>query len=552
MNRTQWRTCPDYTRRLTGVLWITTLLIAVTFLPGGCPLGEQAGDLGSAPALSGDDVDPDVQGAQNQDSEPQIQNDQGDDGADVSDPSPLNQAPIAVAGDDYTISGRKPVTLDGRRSNDPDGDALTFAWKQVGGPALTLSAANTAQPRFDAPATDNNISLTFELTVSDGRVSDSDTITITVTPPSVLVSASWANATGDVNADMHWQLPSGDYVPVDRAGWGLTGIESASRVEGLIEDGIHALWVEVGGAARTAELVYRVDFLEYQFFLDEFVPGEIKRLIVLDVEDGVPHLLFNGWLDGAHSESGRPIGVHNVEVLGGWRDGSDNMNGDIHLRTPDGTWQDVWRQGWGIQGFERAYLPAEIPLEDGDYRIKMELAGSGRSADVVFDMLFAGLPFRVERRVAGGKTFKIGVDVVNGEPFVVFNGWLESHEDGAGALSGRRPLEAVGGFRNASDTVNLDINARLPDGTWIGSDSSGWDLQAYEHLGLSPDAPLADGTYRFKFELHGNARFADVDYQAALANWSYHYGGLMAGGTEHAIDISVVGGVATEIANTWR
>lgn len=527
-----------------------TAALALALAPGGCPINETPPD--------STDTDGDVSTADDVSSgggpDADAPADHETPGADaVDDPVPVpNRPPAADAGSDFSISGRKPVELDGRGSSDPDGGALTFAWKQVGGPALTLTDAGTAQPRFDAPATDTNISLSFELTVRDGELSDTDTITVTVTPPRVLLSTSWGNASGNVNADMHWLLPSGDSVPVERAAWGVTGSESASRVEGLIEDGIHAFWVDVSGAGQTTDLVFRVDFLEYQFLFDDRITAGMQRLLVLDVQNGVPHLLYNGWLSGSDANSGRPSGVHSVEVLGGWRDGTAAVNGDVHLRTPNGTWQAVWRDDWAAQGFEHAYLPAALPLSDGSYRIVFDLSGGGESADVVFDMLFRDLPFRVERRVAGGKTFKVGVDVVEGEPFVVFNGWLQADEDGAGGLSGRRPLEAVAGFRDASGDMNVEINARLPDGSWTGRDSSDWDVQQFEHLGLAPDASLADGTYRFVFELHGSGRFADVDYRAALANWSFHYSGLLAGGTEHSIDVNVVGGVATEIANSWR
>ena len=84
-----------------------------------------------------------------------------------------NQPPVANAGDDQeVVEGDPQVTLDGSLSNDPDGDKLTFAWEQTGdGPNVELADANTANPTFSAPPVkDGCIELTFELTVTDGKL----------------------------------------------------------------------------------------------------------------------------------------------------------------------------------------------------------------------------------------------------------------------------------------------------------------------------------------------------------------------------------------------
>ncbi|MCS6817548.1 MAG: PKD domain-containing protein [Blastocatellia bacterium] len=99
--------------------------------------------------------------------------------------APVNAAPIAEAGPDRVVDEGTEVVLDGTASRDPDGDPLTFRWRQVAGPSVTLSDPTSAQPRFTAPIVDPAvpppIRLTFELIVSDGRVeSDPDLVVITV------------------------------------------------------------------------------------------------------------------------------------------------------------------------------------------------------------------------------------------------------------------------------------------------------------------------------------------------------------------------------------
>ena len=91
---------------------------------------------------------------------------------------PSNQAPVADAGKDVEIGRGTAVRLDGSGSSDPDGDALTFQWRQTGGETAELRGDDTATPSFMAPAVLG--ALVFELEVSDGTVSDTDTVTVGV------------------------------------------------------------------------------------------------------------------------------------------------------------------------------------------------------------------------------------------------------------------------------------------------------------------------------------------------------------------------------------
>ncbi len=97
-----------------------------------------------------------------------------------------NEPPVAVpsATPASALEGQT-VALDGTGSHDPNmrADASTYTWAQVGLPAVMLSDENAASTTFTAPAVsamEGSITLTFNLTVSDGQAEDTQPVSVTV------------------------------------------------------------------------------------------------------------------------------------------------------------------------------------------------------------------------------------------------------------------------------------------------------------------------------------------------------------------------------------
>jgi hypothetical protein len=100
----------------------------------------------------------------------------------IADGRGQNVAPNAVAGGNQTVVGGTLVTLDGRQSNDPDGDSLSFQWEQTGGMQVSLSDPTSAVTQFTSPSVTSDAMLQFRLTVTDpSNLSDSAIAIVTVT-----------------------------------------------------------------------------------------------------------------------------------------------------------------------------------------------------------------------------------------------------------------------------------------------------------------------------------------------------------------------------------
>ena len=97
--------------------------------------------------------------------------------------TPVNDPPVANAGDDITIGEGRSVILDGSGSTDPENRIIFYQWIQVSGVKVIIDDATKPQISFDAPMPvgPNGVSLVFNLTVTDHeQVKSSDTIQVFV------------------------------------------------------------------------------------------------------------------------------------------------------------------------------------------------------------------------------------------------------------------------------------------------------------------------------------------------------------------------------------
>jgi hypothetical protein len=165
---------------------------------------------------------------------------------------PVNDPPVADAGSDMTAAPGDTVSLDGTGSYDPDEDTISYQWTQTQGVSMALLNSDTATAQFQVPSDiTETTTLTFELTVTDGLLSNSDTVTVTIVP----VSDTAPGASLDDPVAMLEEVISdpllkrGESRSLERSKTGLTeGLDLLSN--GNIQAGIHYLENAMDGIQR--------------------------------------------------------------------------------------------------------------------------------------------------------------------------------------------------------------------------------------------------------------------------------------------------------------
>ena len=145
------------------------------------------------------------------------------DAVNVTVVAPANRMPVADAGDDQDVNEGDTVTLDGTGSGDPDDDPLSYMWSQTSGDTVTLSNSSAASPTFAAPA--GPAILMFELSVTDGSLSSTDAVNVTVAAPanSPPVLGQIGNMTIDEGSELSFMVSAADANPGDTPTYSISG-----------------------------------------------------------------------------------------------------------------------------------------------------------------------------------------------------------------------------------------------------------------------------------------------------------------------------------------
>ena len=115
-----------------------------------------------------------------------------------SNSTPVNRAPVISTNSKSVITEGQPFELDASDSSDRDGDSLTYSWRQVSGPAIAIASATDAKLSLTAPMLDADETVAFEVSVTDGALTTTSTVTLDVedVKTSVAISESTEFGTG--------------------------------------------------------------------------------------------------------------------------------------------------------------------------------------------------------------------------------------------------------------------------------------------------------------------------------------------------------------------
>ena len=189
-------------------------------------------------------------------------------------PAAVNQAPSVTISAKSIIAEGQPFDLDASGSTDRDGDSLSYNWRQVSGPAIEISSPDASKLSLVAPMLEADETVSFEVTVSDGALSEASVVTLdmedvkpiirisestefgtggptnpneTVPDPSIyegnkpLDQIIGITASGEGDYTVHWTAGfSGHDMPISSQAFTADGEKVGDQVDGAFTGGVDA------------------------------------------------------------------------------------------------------------------------------------------------------------------------------------------------------------------------------------------------------------------------------------------------------------------------
>ena len=190
---------------------------------------------------------------------------------------PADAEIIALAGEDRMVTEGELVCLAG--AAEPSSDSQTYDWSQTEGPTVTLRFTDVpGRVCFEAPQVDETARLRFQLTVQDGEVSATDSVSVIVgntaevsailkadagedqfvtSGDTVLLDASGSSGAANEPLDFQWTQLEGPAVPLASVTPSVTTFV-APAVTGAAQALRFRLTVRQGDASAFDEVVVTV------------------------------------------------------------------------------------------------------------------------------------------------------------------------------------------------------------------------------------------------------------------------------------------------------
>ena len=276
----------------------------------------------------------------------------------------VDDAPVFTSAPNLSVVENEVVQL-GATAVDPEGEDISYSWRQVGGPDVTLANAETQTPSFTSPDDVVNTYVTFEVSATDGQHT-------TVERVDVLVNAD--NDAPVVDAGAAQTVDEGESVSLSA---------TSSDPEGKA---LAHTWTQLSGPAVE---ILSADSAEAQFASPD-VSEPTELVFQVDVTDGRSTTQDTVTITVNPVESGEPGGGQDD---GGGQDQGGQNNG--------GQGQDDQSGGGQNQGNSQ------------------DQGGQGGGGEPAPDPLVVNAPSTIEANE--GETATLGVDLVQSTGDVSYN-----------------------------------------------------------------------------------------------------------------------------------